>query len=152
MKLQRANAICKVLWGVEEMKTLTLTLQDAMHTEVIADVTSFVGEDASGSFGIQPGHARFMTALVIGLAKFQVNGELWKYVALPGAVLSVCDDVLIISSRRYLMDDDYIRISQVMQEQLLMEEHKLRSIKESLHNLEQGVLRYLWGMHQRGSA
>ncbi|WP_028582772.1 F0F1 ATP synthase subunit epsilon [Desulfogranum japonicum] len=134
------------------MHSLTLTLQDATHSEVVTNVTSFVGEDASGSFGILPGHARFITALVIGLAKFQLDGRNWTYVALPGAVLSVCDDVLLISSRRYMMDDDYTRISQAMQEQLLLEEHKLRSIKESLHHLEQGVLRYLWGIRQKGSA
>ena len=37
------------------MKAFTLRLQDATHAEEITGVTSFVGEDASGSFGILAG-------------------------------------------------------------------------------------------------
>ena len=69
------------------MKRFTLVLQDAAHTERINDVTSFVGEDASGSFGILTGHARMMTSLVFGLARFRIDENPWQYLALPGAVL-----------------------------------------------------------------
>ena len=34
------------------MKSFTMKLQDATRSEEIANVTSFVGEDASGSFGL----------------------------------------------------------------------------------------------------
>ena len=45
------------------MTDFTLLLQDATRTTSIAGVTSFVGEDDSGSFGILAGHARMMTSL-----------------------------------------------------------------------------------------
>ena len=69
------------------MNSFTMLLQDATRSEKIADVTSFVGEDASGSFGILAGHARMMASLVIGLARFRTGEDNWKYLALPGTGL-----------------------------------------------------------------
>jgi F-type H+-transporting ATPase subunit epsilon len=128
------------------MKSFTLRLQDATQSEEITGVTSFVGEDASGSFGILTGHARFMTSLTIGLARFRVGENSWKYLALPGAVLYFHDDLLTLSTHRFLLDDDYMRISQALQDQLLAEEDTLHNMKESLHHMEEEVLRRLWEM------
>ncbi len=131
------------------MKTYTLRLQDATRSEVIAGVTSFVGVNASGSFGILAGHARMMTSLVIGLARFRVGLDAWQYLALPGAVLYFRDDVLSLSSRRYLVDDDYLNISQALQQQLLAEEEELHTLKVSLHQMEEEVLKRLWQMTRK---
>ena len=68
------------------MSGITLHLQSAVRTERIDDVTSFVGTDASGSFGIQPGRARFMTILEYGLSRFHTTSGDWIYLACPGAV------------------------------------------------------------------
>jgi len=128
------------------MKTFTLRLQDAAHAQDIAGVTSFVGEDASGSFGIMAGHARLMTSLILGLARFRTGSDDWQYLALPKALLYFKDDVLTLSTRRYLQDDDYMRISSDLQRQLLAEEEKLHTMKESLHRMEEEVLKRLWEM------
>jgi len=103
------------------MKSFTLQLQDAAHTEQINGVTTFVGEDASGSFGILAGHARMMTSLVFGLARFRIGNTPWQYLALPGALLYFKDNTLSLSTRRYLLDDNYERISTLLQEQLVAE-------------------------------
>jgi F-type H+-transporting ATPase subunit epsilon len=131
------------------MKSFTLRLQDATQSEQIGGVTSFVGEDASGSFGILAGHARMMTSLIIGLARFRIGDDNWKYLAVPGAVLYFHDDVLTLSTRRYLLDEDYMRISQALQQQLLAEEESLHTMKESLHHMEQEVLKRLWEMGRK---
>ncbi|MGD8582648.1 MAG: F0F1 ATP synthase subunit epsilon, partial [Gammaproteobacteria bacterium] len=94
------------------MNAFTLKLQDATRSEEINDVTSFVGEDVSGSFGILAGHARMMTTLVTGLARFRIGENSWQYLALPGAVLYFHENVLTLSTRRYVLDNDYMRISQ----------------------------------------
>jgi len=133
------------------MKTFLLQLQDATRSETVAGVTSFVGEDASGSFGILAGHARMMTLLVIGLARFRIGAGDWKYLALPGAALYFHADVLTLSTRHYLLDDDYLRISQALQQQLLDEEQLLHATKQSLHRMEEEVLRRLWEMGRRGA-
>lgn len=132
------------------MKGFILRLQDATHAQEIAGVTSFVGEDASGSFGILAGHARMMTSLIIGLARFRAGEHPWQYLALPGGVLYFQNNVLTLSTRHYLLDDDYMRISEALQQQLLAEEEKLHTMKESLHRMEEEVLKRLWEMSRAG--
>ena len=131
--------------------TFTLRLQDATRAEEIAGVTSFVGEDASGSFGILADHGRMLTALVIGLARFRVGEQNWRYLAVPGAVLYFRNNVLTLSTRRYLLDDDYMRISNALQQQLLVEEEKLHTMKASLHHMEEEILKRLWEMGRKGA-
>ena len=133
------------------MKTFTLVLQDATHSEELQQVTSFVGEDRSGSFGILADHARMMTALIIGLARFRSGDGNWKYLALPGGVLYFHDNVLTLSTRRYLLDADYMRISQALEQQLIAEEEQLHAMKESLHHMEEEVLKRLWEMGRTGT-
>ena len=133
------------------MKSFTLWLQDATQSEEITGVTSFVGVDTSGSFGILAGHARMMTSLIIGLARFRIGEATWHYLALPGAVLYFHDNVLTLSTRRYLLGDDYMHISQALQQQLLAEEEKLYVMKESLHHMEEEVLKRLWQMSHKGT-
>jgi len=133
------------------MNHFTLRLQDSTHTEDITGVTSFVGEDSSGSFGILAGHARMMTILTTGLARFSQVDDRWQYLALPGAVLYFEQNLLTINTRHYLLDDDYMRISKALQEQLLAEEEKLHNMKDSLHRMEEQVLKRLWEMSRKAT-
>ncbi len=126
------------------MKSFTLKLQDATREEEISDVTSFIGEDGSGSFGILAGHARLMTTLSIGLARFRIGESAWRYLALTEAVLYFYDNRLTLSMHRYLMDDDYTRISSALQEQFLAEEEELHDIKQSLHRMDEELFKRLW--------
>jgi F-type H+-transporting ATPase subunit epsilon len=127
-----------------------IQLRDSARTERIEAVATFVGEDGSGSFGILPGHARFMTALVVGLARFRVDEQPWQYLAVPGALLYFRDNVLTIITRHYLRGDDYTRIASALEEQLLTEEEQLRATKQSLHRMEEEILRRMWEMGRRG--
>lgn len=133
------------------MKSFTLRLQDATRTEEITDVTSFVGEDDSGSFGILAGHARLLTLLVVGLARFRIGDGRWQYLAAPGAVLYCNDNLLELSTRHYLLDDDYLRISRDLQQYLVTEEEKLHDLKESLQRLDEAVLKHLWDLGRRAA-
>ncbi len=126
------------------MNSFTLILRDAASTKHIEEVVSFVGEDASGSFGILAGHAHFMTCLGLGLARFRSRDEDWQYLALPGGVLVFQDNILSVCARRYFLDADYGRITDALTRQLLAEEESLREVKKSLAQLEQEVLKRLW--------
>lgn len=128
------------------MKTFTLILRDATHVERFQDVTSLVAEDASGSFGILAGHERMMTILVFGLARFRLRETAWRYLALPGGVLYAVGDEVSISTRRFLIGEDYENISAALQEQLLLEESNLKALKKSLHSMDQEVLQRMWAM------
>ena len=131
------------------MKSFTLTLQDATHAEKYEGITSFVGEDASGSFGILPNHDRMMTSLVMGLARFRIDDQDWQYIATPGALLYFNNDTLTLSCRHFFIDTDYMRISTALEEQLFEEEIQLQTQKQSLRHMEEEVLKRLWEIGRR---
>ncbi|MBS1214879.1 MAG: synthase subunit epsilon [Proteobacteria bacterium] len=132
------------------MKAFSMLLCDASRTMRVEGVRSFVGEDASGSFGIMAGHARFMTCLAFGLARFRQDGGKWRYLAVPGAVLYFVDNCLHLSARRFFLEDDYGRIVSALQDKLLAEEESLRDLKESLKRLETEILKRIWAMEHEG--
>ncbi len=121
----------------------SLNLRSAARQERIEGLVSFVAEDASGSFGILPGHERFLTLLDYGLARFRASTGPWRYVACPGAVLYFTGHELFLDTRRYLVDDDYGRISALLAGQLAQEEAALKSVKDNLQRLEQELFRHL---------
>ena len=128
------------------MNGFVLHLQSATQYERIEHVESFVGEDDSGSFGILAGHARMMTVLGFGLARFRVEGEDWQFVAVPGALVYFVDGELYLNTRRYVRDPDFERVSAVLRQQMLEEEEALRGMKQSVHRLEEEMMRRMWQM------
>jgi len=128
------------------MKSFVLHLQDATHDEHIGQVTSFVGQDDSGLFGILADHARMMTVLAFGLARYRTTDERWHFLAVPRGLLYCVDNNVYLSARRYIHDDEYVRISQALEEQLVTEETALRTIKDSLQKLEEEMFKRLWRM------
>ncbi len=132
------------------MKTFALHIQSATQYKCVEDVVSFVGVDLSGSFGILANHGRVMTGLNYGLARYRVQYGGIHYLAFPGGILYFVDNHLQISTRRFIVDADYQRISAGLLEQLLAEETELKRIKDSLGQLEQEMFRRLWQMGRSG--
>ena len=131
------------------MRTFALILQDATRTQTIAAVSAFTGSDGSGSFSLWAGHQRFMTELIFGLARYRTVDESWRYLALPGALLYFRDNTLTLSTRRYLCGDSYPEVSAALREQLLAEEENLHSVKTSLRQMEDAILKRLYELNQR---
>jgi F-type H+-transporting ATPase subunit epsilon len=132
------------------VSSLVLHLESATQYERVEDVLSFVAEDASGSFGILPGHARLCTVLEFGLARYRAAGAAWEYVAAPGAVIRLVGDELHFSTRRYLRDPSYDRVRTALAEQLAAEEDALRDVRHSLKRLEEEMLKRLWKLSRGG--
>jgi len=132
------------------MNAFTLHLQDAKRYERIERVSSFVGEDASGQFGLRAGHERMMTILVFGLMRYRTGGDDWVYLAVPGGLVYFVENDLFLSTRRYFLDRDYQQITAVLQSQLAKEEQGLREIKQSLRHMEEEMLKRLWRMGREG--
>lgn len=132
------------------MKTFTLQVYDSRKHLAVEGVNSFVGEDASGSFGILAGHGRMMTVLVFGLARFRRGGAGWEYLAMPGAVLYFTDNVLSLVCRHYLIDTEYERIARRLVEELVAEEEQLHEIRQSLKSMEEALLKRMWEMGRQG--
>lgn len=154
MLFPRSGAICAVQCGNKFktwlMKTFILHLQSATQYACVDNVVSFIGEDDTGSFGILANHARMMTAMSYGLARYQLRDGNWYYLALPGGILYFADNNLYLNTRRFLVDTDYQRISKDLLEQLLKEEEDLRGLKDSLLHLEQEMFRRLWQIGRAG--
>lgn len=131
------------------MSAIVLELRSPGADERIEGVQSFVAEDASGSFGLLPGHARFMTVLEPGLARFRTDDGAWQYIALPGAVLNLAADQLVLATRFYVRGGDYTRIRRLLDEALAREDEQSRALRASLHRMDEELMRRLW---ERGRA
>ncbi|MDD2850815.1 MAG: hypothetical protein PHY09_02820 [Desulfuromonadaceae bacterium] len=132
------------------MRSMTLLLRHSTGSESFDNVTSFVGEDASGAFGILPGHSRMMTALGVGLARFRIGESEWHYLALPGGIIEGGGDRLTLCTRRYLHDTELRRMGTLLAELQLADQEAVGGIRESLHRLEEEMLRRLREI-ERGS-
>ena len=125
------------------MTGFTLHLFAADRYERVDAVRGFVGEDASGSFGLLPRHDRFMTVLAFGLARLVLADASREYLGFPGGLLYFRDNELRISTRRYLRDTDAERIAGALSRELLQEEQALAETRRKLHRLEAEMLRRL---------
>ena len=112
-------------------------------------IAALRAEDASGAFGILPGHADFLTVLEIGVVAWHEADGRQGYCAVRGGVLAVRGGVQVdIATREAVVDDDLERLeSTVLQrfhehddadrrartETLRME---LRAVRELLRYLE----------------
>lgn len=128
-----------------------MILRDNSRSQEIEGVVSFVGEDASGSFGILADHARMLTSLVFGLARFRTNSGPWQYLAMPGAILGFDSNVLTLNTRRYLLGEVYEDMSKALTEKLAEEEQSLSEIKRTLHHIETHVLKQMLEMNKAGA-
>lgn len=70
------------------------------------DAESLRAEDASGSFGIRPGHAPFLTALTVSILSWKTAGR-ERFCALRGGVLTVTGgNRVAVATREAVPGDD----------------------------------------------
>lgn len=130
------------------MNAFALHLQSATQYERIEGVTSFAGQDASGGFGILPGHERMMSLLTFGLARFRSGEESWQYLAVPGALVYFLDNQLYLNTRRYVRGGDYETVHAILRKQFQAEERELHAMKQSLQRLEEEMFKRLLEMNR----
>ena len=126
------------------MRSFTLHLQSAGTCENFENIASFIGADASGSFGIMAGHERMMSILNFGLVKFKTQGGAQHFAALPGGILYFESDALYITTRRYILGDNYEAVTAAVKDELVAEEEAMHDLKGSISRLEEEMTRRLW--------
>ena len=126
------------------MKTFTLHLMSATRSESIPQVVQFTGRDASGSFGILANAYRRMTVLIFGLAHFRTAEDKLEYLALPGGLLYFLENELRIATTNFVRSPDLDEISAALDRQLRQEEEKLHDIKQSLHRLDDEIVKRMY--------
>jgi F-type H+-transporting ATPase subunit epsilon len=102
-------------------------------------------EDQSGAFGIQPGHADFLTTLVICVVRWRDGGGHEHYVAVRGGVLRVRGGRLVeIATRQAVVNDTlghlFSEVLVAMRNNLEME----RSARSGALRLEHAAIRQIY--------
>lgn len=92
---------------------LTVTTPQAVVLDV-ADVTAVRAEDASGDFGICPGHVDFLTVLTPSVITYRQNGVL-RHLAVRGGVLTVRDGAsVLVATRQAFSGGDLDHLERVL--------------------------------------
>jgi F-type H+-transporting ATPase subunit epsilon len=95
-------------------------------------VRALRAEDASGAFGVLPGHADFLTSLAISVVSWTSAGGAQRYCAVRRGVLSVtAGRDVAIASREAIAGDDFARLDQTV-----LERFRAESESERLEHVE----------------
>ncbi len=101
------------------------------------DVAHLRGEDATGAFGILPGHADFLTVLAISVVSWTDGQGAEHHAAVRGGVLEVRDgDTVSIATREAVPGDDLKRLEEEVLSRFhteLSEEQTARSDAQRLY-------------------
>jgi len=125
---------------------LTITSLGAVVVDA-ADVASLRAEDASGSFGVLPGHADFLTTLDIGVVSWRTaTGE--SHCAVRGGVLTVEDGRSVaIATREAIADTDLNRLESTVLREFVARDEAERAARVESMRMElravREILRYL---------
>ena len=115
------------------------------------DVVSLRAEDASGNFGILPGHAGFLTSLAISVVRWKGQDGVTHFCAVRRGVLSVTGGrEVAIATREAVPGDDLATLDQTVLARFRADqdtertEHveatrlQLRAIREIMRHLRPG--------------
>lgn len=85
---------------------MRLRIVTPLSVVVDEEAESLRAEDASGSFGIRPNHAQFLTALAVSILSWR-TAERERFCALRGGVLTVTGgSIVAIATREAVVGDD----------------------------------------------
>lgn len=120
--------------------TVTTPLQVVLAEE---DVVSIRAEDASGGFGIQPGHADFLTVLQASVLRWRGAGA-WRFCALRGGVLRVSGgDRVEIACREAVLGDNLAELEAEVRRAAEAQENAARKAKGEHTRLHAAAIRHL---------
>jgi F-type H+-transporting ATPase subunit epsilon len=136
---------------------LLLRLMDGARETTVDDVVSFVAEDASGQFGLRPGHEPLLTCLEPGLFRFLRRGQLtWSHGACTGGMLHGLrgtggrHEVRLVS-RRILLGDDLATLRTQLDAMLAQERSLRTSTLEQVERLDLAFQRRLQALAEQAS-
>ncbi|MGN6377129.1 MAG: F0F1 ATP synthase subunit epsilon [Sphingomonas sp.] len=94
---------------------MKLRITDPLQIVIDRDVASVRAEDASGSFGILPGHADLLTALEISVVSWRDAAGTRGYCAVRKGILRVSDgNTVAIATREAHAGDDLDQLEAVV--------------------------------------
>ena len=126
---------------------------DAMHLVLsslgtvlvdAAGVRSVRAQDATGSFGLWPGHEDLLAVLSVGLLSWRDAQDAWHWCAVRSGVLTLqrgCE--LQIASREAVLGDDPAQLERTVLEQLRQRQQTEDHARRESHQIEVQLLRQL---------
>jgi F-type H+-transporting ATPase subunit epsilon len=133
--------------------TMRLTIITPLSIVVDEEIDSLHAEDESGSFGILPGHAPFLTALAISIVSWRVEGQ-DRFCAVRNGVMTVSERTKInIATREAVTGDDLATLDQEVLQRFHSEADEERvehveTMRLQMHAILQIISRLRPGMHK----
>jgi F-type H+-transporting ATPase subunit epsilon len=120
-------------------------------------ILSLRGEDATGSFGILPGHADFLTSLAISVVTWKSGDGARRYCAVRHGVLSIiAGRDIAIATREAVPGDDFATLDKTILDRFRadIEAERTEHVESTrLHlNAIRQIMRYLRPAGQGGSS
>ena len=115
---------------------------------VNADNVAYLrAEDSTGAFGIQRGHADFLTALAISVLIWRDDAAIERYAAVRGGVLRVRGGEVEVATREAVLGEDLRQLREVVLAQMSKNAEMERIARVGALGLQhaaiQQILRYL---------
>jgi F-type H+-transporting ATPase subunit epsilon len=115
--------------------------------EVVVDedeVRVLRAEDESGSFGVLPGHADFLTSLAMSVVSWKTKDDSRRYCAVRHGVLSVDGgDTISIATREAVLGDDLATLNEAVLARFRADLDAERSEHVESARLELSALRHI---------
>lgn len=113
------------------------------------DIAGLRAEDASGAFGILPGHADFLTALSLSVASWTDPAGVRRHCAVRGGMLTVAGGARVdIATREAVAGDDLATLDQTVLARFRAEDDAERTERTEDLRLQMGAIRRLVGRLQ----
>ena len=110
----------------------------------VEDVRHVRAEDETGAFGILPGHADFMTVLVVSVITWRNHNDDEHHVAVRGGILTVRDGNFVDIATREAVGEDTLReLGQAVLERFREEAHAEKESRVSATRLHLAAIRQL---------
>lgn len=117
------------------------------------EASALRAEDASGCFGIQPGHADFLTSLAISVVDWKRADGSRHYCAVSRGMLSVTTgSVVAIATREAIAGDDLAMLEATVLARFIAEAEQDRSERFESTQLQLSAIRRLVSQLRPGSS
>jgi len=132
---------------------MRLTVTTPERVVVEADgVVSLRAEDATGSFGLRPGHGDLLTVLVPTVIAWKGGDDAEHYVAVRGGVLTVGGgDTIEVATRQAVAGDDYDSLDAALAAAVEAAREEERHVRGEAIGLEANAVRALESYLQAAS-
>ncbi len=129
--------------------TLSLEIIAPNHVIMQGTIVALQAADASGRFGIRPGHENFLTVLVPCVLRFRREDGREAFAAVDGGVLLLEDDKISVTTRDAVVADHLHEVADRAAAMLNARKDKEQAARAGFDELELSLLRELRKADQR---